>query len=261
MKSNARAFLAVLVLLGAAFLASDVAHALAITNGKLTISNVQITPKAGTVGGVSWAALASATANNSLGETAGQFDSGTTAQADATVTWANGHGTADALNLTATGTSAINLPGILNEADASGVGDLFTTFTITGGTGPVDVTFAMDLSASQDGTTDAIGVITRNELVASLTVDAVSSPVLFFDSLRSLGPSSSFSDIQTPTLTNTATLMYDTPYFVFIEADSEAIAMNVPEPSTAALLMCGLAIMLMMRNVRRRKQQFEVIPQ
>ena len=73
-------------------------------------------------------------------------------------------------SLTATGTSAINLPGINNQADSTGVGDLFTTFTITGGTGAVDVTFTMDLSASQDGTTDAFGYVRRNELVATLTV-------------------------------------------------------------------------------------------
>jgi hypothetical protein len=263
MKSNACVFLPRLVLLGVALLTPATAGALAITSGSLTISNIQITAGAGTVVIDLWTAQASATANNSLGESAGQFDStainsGTTAQADATVTWANSHGTANLSNLTATGTSAIILPGINNQTDSSGVGDLFTTFSITGGTGAVDVTFAMALAASQDGTTDGVGSVTRNELVASLTVDAISDPVLFFDSLHTLGPNSTFSDTQAPTLANTATLMFDTPYFMFIEADSEANAMNVPEPGTLALLALSGMAMMVSGAARTRRHQLEV---
>ena len=61
---------------------------------------------------------------------------------------------------------------------------------VTGGTGAVDIAFAMDLLGTQTGTTDPIGYVDRNEIVASLELDG--SVVLLFDQLRSLGPNMSF---------------------------------------------------------------------
>ena len=72
-----------------------------------------------------WTAEARAFASNSLGESKGPTDTSfgtarTLASADAVVTWADGHGSADTLALKALGSSNINLPGHDNEADASG---------------------------------------------------------------------------------------------------------------------------------------------
>ncbi|MCV2369753.1 hypothetical protein [Roseateles oligotrophus] len=229
-----------LCLFVAALLAVEVSLAAVVTHGSLAISNIRINAAAGQLLIDPWSAQASATTNNSLGESSGQFDGpSNAAQANAAVTWATGHSSADATNPGAIAGSAVELPGKHNQADSSSAGALFTSFMITGGTGAVDVSFELDLIASQDGWTDDIAAVVRNELVASLSLDAFANPLLFFDSIYSIGPNSSFSRTLTSTLSGTASLFYDTPYWVFIEADSESNAKNLPEPGSLMLVLFG----------------------
>lgn len=241
MKSNAYAWFARLLVAGISLLAAHGAQALAITHGSMTISNIQISAGAGTLDIDPWTAQASATANNSLGESDGQFDSQpSVARADAMVTWADGHSAADAIGLTTPGSSSVNLPGSNNQADSTGRGSLFTTFTVTGGTGDVNVMLSMDIDGSQDGFTDNSGSF-MNEIVAVLELDG--DPKLFYDNIIHGGPGSNTTIGVNQTLSNTLTLSYDTPYFIFIEADSESNAMNVPEPGTLVLMLAGLGML------------------
>ena len=220
------------------------AHASVVTSNSLALSNIRITLSAGTLAIDPWTAEAHTFASNSLGQSNGPTDTTfgtarTLASADAAVTWADGHGSADTLALKALGSSNINLPGHDNEADASGRGSLFTTFMVTGGTGAVDVAFAMDLLGTQTGTTDPIGYVDRNEIVASLELDG--DFVLFFDQIKSIGPNMSFDLPTAKTLAGTRSLVYGTSYFVFIEADAETNAHNgIPEPASLALVLTAL---------------------
>ena len=105
------------------------AHASVVTSNSLALSNIRITPSAGTLAIDRWTAEAHTFASNSLGQSIGAFDSTagtarTVASADAFVTWADGHGSADTLSLKALGSSNVNLPGYNNEADATGVSSL-----------------------------------------------------------------------------------------------------------------------------------------
>lgn len=244
--------LAILLLFATPF---QSALALVITDNSLTISGITITPAAGTVSIDPWAAEASATANNSLGQSDGQFDSSAgTAVANATVTFATANATANAPAATAHGDTSINLPGILNQAAATGIGSLFTFFTITGGIGTVDVTFSMHLDGTQHAFADGLGQF-RNELVAILELDG--SAVLFRDDILQGGPY--FPDTINAfsvTLTATQTLAFDTPFFVFVQADAESNAINLREPSGGVLLLAGLALLVWCsrRRVAARQQ-------
>jgi hypothetical protein len=242
--------LAVLLLLA---LPADTALALAITSSSLVISNLSIVPTAGVVSVDPWFAEASATANNSLGQIDGQFDfSDTLALAAAAVTFASGSSYGNALDAMAGAASGVTLPGALNQAASDGRGSLYTFFMILGGAGDVDVTFSMDVDGSQHFLTDALGSY-RSELVATLEVDG--DLVLFWQSLLTGGPGS--PDTTTPlstTLTATRTLTFGTPYFIFIQADSESSGLNaVPEPSVLALLAAGGLARAVVRRRRRNE--------
>lgn len=227
------------------------ANALVVTDNTLTISSISITPSVGTASLDPWTAEASATVDNSLGQSAGQFDSSLgLAAANAAVSFVTAHGQADALAVTANASSAINLPGILNQAEATGLGNLFTVFTLSGGSGDVDVTFSMHLEGLQHGFADAVGSIRNNELIASLELEG--EVVLFRDSILSGGPRfADTTDIFSTTLSDTRTLTFDTRYFVFIQADAESNGINrIAEPTGLALILAGLGWLACFRSRR-----------
>jgi len=87
--------------------------------------------------------------------------------------------------------------------------------------------------------TDSIGYVDRNEIVATLDLDG--SNVLFFDLPLGIGPNAAFDVSTSRTLTGTRSLTYDTSYFVFVQADAETIAHNVPEPAGLVLALTALA--------------------
>jgi hypothetical protein len=250
-RSTAGRALAALLLLALPF---QSAVALVITSNHLTISGITITPASGTAFIEPWTAEASASANNSLGQSAGEFDSSASAaMANAAIIFATATGAADALVLTGSGDTAVNLPGDLNQAAATGQGNLFTFFTIAGGIGSVDVTFAMHLDGTQHAFTDSIGRV-RSELVATLELDG--NVVLFRNDILEGGPA--FPDTTkafVDTLTSTQTLFFDTPYFVFIQADAESSGINLREPPGFALLLAAVGLLVFCTTRRVAAQQ------
>jgi hypothetical protein len=147
-------------------------HATAIATGSISVSNLTIAPTSGAaVFGTLWTAQSFAQAQNSLCGCDSQFSSslGGTAQADAMVAFAQGHALTDAAGLSLSASDAVNISGAgVMAANAIGQSTLFnTTFSITGGTGPVDVTFSALLSMSQFLFTDPAGVFATTRLRSS----------------------------------------------------------------------------------------------
>lgn len=231
------------------------AAALAIADSSLSISNLSIAPQTGTlVFDGSFTSTGFAQAANSLREGDAQFNFSPPdpTHAQANVTWANATGDASASALTAGAASAVNLPDFDNFGRSQGQGSLdgtlfgFFSFTVSGGTGSVNVTFSMDVAGYLHGFADAAGSF-DTELVATLQLDSVQSPVLFNRFVLQGGPN--FPDttqllsdlVPSGILTATLPLEFDVPYFLFVQADSESFARNVPEPATLALTLVGLA--------------------
>jgi len=122
-------------------------------------------------------------------------------------------------------------------------------FTITGVTGPVNVTFSASLSNSQSLSTDANGLSAFSETTYSLDLpDYSSSPILFYGSPSSIGPSTSvvIGNDPSPTQSTTILLTAGTPYYLFSSLDAEANgygALTVPDGSDPiALVLVALGL-------------------
>lgn|SRR5574338_218495 len=164
--------------------------------------------------------------------------------------WANATGDApfgfNALGFgTLTGASAVNLPGfqnvpgIQNAASSQGQGSFSGILTVTGGTGSVDVTFSLDVAGLLHGFADAAGQF-GTETIAALDLDG--SNVLFRHDVMSGGPNFPDTTITvSKNLTAALPLEFGGSYFLFIQADSESSARNIPEPGTLVLTLLGLA--------------------
>ena len=147
-------------------------QATAIAMGSVQVTNFTITPSTGTVVFTDlWTAQAFAEAQNSLCGCDSQFNSslGGTAMADAMVMFAAGHSFAHAAALDLSAAATVNISGGIMAANAIGQATLFnTTFSITGGSGPVDVTFSAMLNIAQMLFTDASGVFAGTDASVSV---------------------------------------------------------------------------------------------
>lgn len=231
------------------FSAFQSTYADALSISTLNFSNLQITPTTGSVQFAgSWEATAFAEARNSLGEVLLSFDSssGGVAHADASVTFANGHGLADASGVIIGCATGVNIAGCLpREASSVGRGSLFNTFMITGGTGTVDVNISAMLDGMQHVLTDSCGELAESEVIFSMDITDSLGNVVFslsFNSLLRIGRSAEMQSLISQALMNTAQLQFDTPYTIFIETDAESrgITSPIPEPATMVLMLSGL---------------------
>jgi hypothetical protein len=233
--------------------------ATAIANSALAFSSLQITPGSGTLQlNNPWALIAFSEARNSLGELDQDFALGSSpgsVSVDSMVTWAEGHGTASApndppdLNVTGAAASSVNIPGnITGAAESLGRGTLINDFMITGGTGPVNVDFSVNLAGLLRVLTDEFGVLAETEVIYGLELDG--EKLLFFNDRLSIGSSLAITRPVNQSLAATKTLAFDTPYSLFLEIDSESRALNIPEPPTLALLLTSLGLF---RLKHRRK--------
>jgi len=226
------------------FSAPRIVYATAIAFSDIAFFNLQITPSVGSIQFLDlWTAEAFAQASNSLGQRDQAFDFsvGGVAVANAAVTFANGHADASALNLTAIATSAVNIPGA-QEAQASsvGLGTLFNSFIITGGTGPVEVGFSADIAGLLNVFTDETGLRARTRTIFALELDG--TPILFHDLFLDVGPNSASTLAFSQILFATLSLQFNTPFFILAQVDSESLGINtpIPEPSTITLMLVGL---------------------
>ena len=219
-------------------------HATAIATGSIEVTNFTITPASGTVVfGTLWTADSFAQAQNSLCGCDSQFNSslGGTAQADAMVMFARAHALTDASGLTLSASDAVNITGGVMAANTLGQSTLFNaTFSITGTTGPVDVTFSALVNLAQSLFTDASGVFAMNDTSYQLTIDG--QTVLFMDVSNQIGPSSSFSTSSSGTLTDTMTLNSGQDYSVTAIAQDDPSGYTIPEPPSGSMILMGAAL-------------------
>ena len=229
------------------------AQATAIAFSDITAVNLSLTPAAGTVNFDPFSVSAFAQALNSLGELDAQSDGSPSnpALVNAMVTWADGHASASGVQWLAS--SNVSIPGATEGAASSeGQGLWFTTFTVTGGTGSVQVDFSADVSGQLNVLTDANGVSARTETIFNLNVDG--DPVLFQDRILDIGPNDAQTQLFADGLSGSMSLDYDTPYFLLLRVDSESFAVNAPEPSTITLLGLGLGAAVAARRIRTARR-------
>lgn len=224
--------------------AAPLLHATAIATGSISVTNLTITPASGTVTyGKSWTAQAFAQAQNSLCGCDSQFNSsvGGRAQADAMVMLAQGHALADAasLNQSASAVTNISAAGVM-AANATGQPTIFnTSFSVTGGSGPVNVTFSAMVDLTQSLFTDAAGVSALSDASYALSLDGQN--VLFIDSFNQIGSSSSWSNRFSGGLSDTITLNFNQTYALYSAADTDETSYDTPEPPTGSLMLLGVA--------------------
>lgn len=229
---------------------APLAHATAIATGSISVTNLTISPLSGTVVYSSpWTAESFAQAQNSLCGCDSQFNSsvGGTAQADAMVLFAQGHALTDAAGLTLSASDAVNISGAgVMAADAIGQSTLFnTTFSISGGTGSVDVTFGALLNMSQFLFTDPNGVFAMDETSFQLSLDG--QTVLFRDLSNHIGSNATLSDGFSGPLSNTLTLNFNQDYTLYGVAEDDPSGYDTPEPPAGSLLVLGAAVIAAQR--------------
>ena len=164
------------------------------------------------------------------------------------VTFASAHGMANAAGLVINCAANVNIPGCLpRSASSVARGSLANSFTITGGSGAVDVNISAMLDGMQHVLTDVCGELAESEVIFTLDVADSSGNVVFslsFNSLLTIGRSAELQSMISQALAGTAHLQFNTEYSIFIETDTESrgITSPVPEPSTMVLLLSGLSL-------------------
>jgi hypothetical protein len=217
-----------------------------IAESEAAFSHLRISPAAGVVQYLGlWTAQTFAQASNSLGELQADFQSsvGGQVQANALVSFATGHASASAATLTASADSHVmGLSGGI-QAGSEGHGNLMNSFMLTGGTGAVAVGFAMDLAGRLHAVGGGSGSF-QTEILAGVELDG--TPILFDRFALMGGPGfPETTQLVSETLATTLTLQFDTPYFLFVDPDSETYPVTpVPEPSPTMLLLIGFGVVV-----------------
>jgi hypothetical protein len=182
----------------------------------LDLLNFTITPASGTstiLPGVNIATFAQAL------DSAGGFDQGSASGVDvftataAFATYSNGLANGIGPNLFGSVESEVGLPNLFNGF-ASSVGQTvwMGSLEITGATASVSTILDATLGNSQDVFTNGTGLAGTPETIFTLVLlDIQTSPLLFFDSLLSVGPNQQLSSKVTPTLTTSVLLLANTP--------------------------------------------------
>ena len=257
MRSNllATLILALGLLLGAS--TSTYADTIAVTSVSLT--NLQLVATSGTIvfspPQVGPVTAASGAATNSFDEEAGNHvENPTLAQANASVTFANAGGLSDLTNRLLNAHDSVMLPGCVCGAETEGLAFIFQNFTVTGGTGNVDVTFTALLDAIQNVVTDQFSLFAVSE--ARFSVQVVGVDTFSFLSHVRIGPNDLTSLETQQQISDVFHLQFGQQYniIVFVGANSRASESEVPEPATFVLLFSGLGFMAGARKKWRRRE-------
>lgn len=222
------------------------AHAGAFASGHLELQSFTMTPSGGLIQFLEpWTVNAFAEASNSDGALIQDFQSGSgSASASANVMGvaAQSSGSMPAImGMPNQVQSSVNLPGASDLAGAAiARTTMVTQFMITGGIGPVEVTFAAMLNVMLQAMTDGAGASAAAEAIFAVELDGV--PILSFFDMVGAGPSGSQMMSSMPSLSSVQMLEYDVPYFLVLDLDTEPKGLNtVPEGGESFLLLLAVA--------------------
>lgn len=236
------------LLLGLLFGASTSAWADTVALTSVSLTNIQLTSASGTVvfapPQVGPVTSASGAAQNSFGqEVADHSESPTRAQAAAAVISAGASGQSDLANLQLNANSNVILSGCVCSAESEGLAFLRQSFTITGGTGSVDVTFSALSQTIQDLVTDQFSLFAVSE--ARISVQVVGVQTFSVDLNLPIGPNDITKLELQRQLSEVFNLQFGQQYdlVIFVGANSRAAQSEVPEPATMVLLVSGLGFM------------------
>jgi hypothetical protein len=138
-----------------------------------------------------------------------------------------------------------------NNANVSGTFDIVDA-TNDYNASPVMVTLTALLNASQmlltntNGLSSGVSAFSETTFALDLS-DAAGTfydqNFLFYDNAVTIGPNSSYSATSSPNPTGSISLMTNTAYDLYLEADAESLASNsvAPEPTSLMLMAAGLA--------------------
>ena len=253
-----------LLFLSFGLLAAPALDAEVIVSTSIGLTGLTITPDSGTaqiLSGVNAAANAQVIADPS-GQTPFDAESAVddATSASGVAPFSSASASASALLVTGNAASGVNLPGIDGFASTDGNSELSGSFQFSNGgsTDPVNVSFSAALALSQFILTDSAGISAFSEASFQFMIPDFDAngdfigTLLALDNPISQGPDSSVDNTSGPTLSASALLLPDTPYFFFLELDSESQGLDsaTPEPSTIWLGVAGLAAFVLCRRRR-----------
>jgi hypothetical protein len=244
------------LLLGLLLGTSSAAYADTIAITSVNLTNLQLIPASGIVvfslPPAGSRTAASAVAANDFQDLGDQHESPTLSQASASVAFASASAVSDFPNLSFSGTSNVNATGCGCFAEAEGQAVLRESFTITGGSGNVDVNFTALLQTMQNLVTDQFSLFAVSE--ARVTLQVLNVGIFSFDSNLRIGPNDSMLLNAQRQISQTVTLQFGQPYelLLFVHPISRAAENEVPEPATVVLLVSGLGSMA--GFVKRRRK-------
>jgi len=233
--------------------AAPIARATISVESSSSFGNVSLAP---TSGSIEYLSSVMSSVFSQAGGNA-QYNSGASSTANSSDTLvtggsATGFGNVSAssspssLSVSGSSRATGSIPGSTAGFDTStGRASAGLSFEITGVTGPVSVTFSTVVSGQLTLSSDQYGVLGQGETDFALSVNG--NPVLFSDLIQSIGANQTLGGTVSQTLTETMTLMGGTQYYLYMEADSEAMVVNssisaVPEPAEGSLWAACLAL-------------------
>jgi hypothetical protein len=237
------------------------------TSISLTGLGLQISPDSGTLVFLS-SPVPTTTFAQALDSTGGSASQSDPTSSSATTGLADASGTASATALTGTATANINLPDFfIGQASSTGQANLgqdptFTMFGVfqinsAGGTpSSVNVTFSAPLAIDQFLQTSGFGQFASSEAIFTLMSPDINSgsPILAYDNLLTIGPGQTLSNVTSPTLTTTQSLLSDTPYNFTASLDAESSGVSdVPEPSSLPLVLIAVGFSAVLGRRLTRK--------
>ena len=197
-------------------------------------------------------ALAQAT--NSLGQNDQDMSNALpTAQANATVVFANASGIANTVTfLAADANSLVSITDCTCTASSSGQASVSGTFVVLGGTGNVNVTISGLFSGIQNVMTSEFGLLGQSDVIYSLALDGVE---IFSNSHAVVvaGANLSFQQSIMSEVSEAVSLQFNVPHTISIRVEARSLGVNeIPEPATVVLLVSGLGFMAGVVRKRRK---------
>jgi hypothetical protein len=173
------------------------------------------------------------------------------AQISAAVPYAQGSSLSDAVALTLFTANMVDVPDNGYSANSFGQASFFNnTFSITGGSGPVDVTFSVMVNLTQSLFTGGKGIDALSNAYYILALNGHGFIVDFWS--NEIGVNSSWSNSFSGTLSDTITLNFDQTYSLVSVVNSDLGVSQLPEPTTGSLMLLGTGILGLTGTLRRK---------